>query len=48
MNEGFITINQFFLTTGAKFFERFPQFQAKIVNRKLQIHLALPRSRGMF
>ena len=48
VNERVVTINQFFLTTGAKFFERFPQFQGKIVNRKLQIHLALPPTGGMF
>lgn len=48
VNEGTVTIDQFFLTTGAKFFERFPQFQGKVVNRKLQIHLALPPFKGLF
>lgn len=48
VNEGIVTIDRFFLTTGDKFFERFPQFQGKVVNRKLQIHLALPPDRGLF
>ena len=48
VNEGIVTINQFFLTTGVKFFERFPQSQGKVVNRKLQIHLALPPTRELF
>ena len=46
VNEGAVTINQFFLTTGTKFFERFPQFQGNVVNRKLQIRLVLPPADG--
>lgn len=34
-----ITLTHFFLTTGEGFFARFPQFQGKVVNRKLQIPL---------
>lgn len=46
VTEGIVTINQFVLTTGTKFFERFPQYQGNIVNRKLQIHLVLPPVSG--
>lgn len=46
VTEGIVTINQFVLTTGTKFFERFPQYQGNIVNRKLQIHLVLPPASG--
>jgi len=35
----YVTITHFFLTTGEKFFERFPQFQGKVLNKKLQISL---------
>ncbi len=34
-----VTLTHLFLTTGEKFFTRFPQFQGKVVNRKLQIPL---------
>lgn len=34
-----VTLSHFFLTTGEKFFGRFPQFQGKILNKKLQIPL---------
>lgn len=34
-----VTLTHFFLTTGASFFERFPQFQGKVLNKKLQIPL---------
>ncbi len=34
-----VTLTHFFLTTGEKFFTRFPQFQGKVLNRKLQIPL---------
>jgi hypothetical protein len=34
-----VTITHFFLTTGEKFFLRFPQFQGKVLNKKLQIPL---------
>jgi hypothetical protein len=34
-----VTITHFFLTTGEKFFSRFPQFQGKVLNKKLQIPL---------
>lgn len=34
-----VTISHFFLTTGDCFFDRFPQFQGKVVNKKLQIPL---------
>lgn len=36
---GFVTITHFFMTTGAAFFTRFPQFQGKVLNKKLQIPL---------
>lgn len=34
-----VTLTHFYLTTGEKFFGRFPQFQGKVLNRKLQIRL---------
>lgn len=34
-----VTLTHFFLTTGQAFFQRFPQFQGKVLNRKLQIPL---------
>jgi hypothetical protein len=34
-----VKLTHFFLTTGADFFARFPQFQGKVLNRKLQIPL---------
>ncbi len=34
-----VTLTHFFLTTGKAFFGRFPQFQGRILNRKLQIPL---------
>lgn len=34
-----VNITNFFLTTGEIFFKRFPQFQGKIINKKLQIPL---------
>ena len=34
-----ITLTNFFLTTGESFFNRFTQFQGKVLNKKLQIHL---------
>ena len=34
-----VQITHFFLTTGAAFFSRFPQFQGKVLNKKLQIPL---------
>lgn len=36
---GRITLTNLFLTTGEVFFSRFPQFQGKILNKKLQIPL---------
>ena len=36
---GTVTLTHFFLTTGAAFFTRFPQFQGKVLNAKLQIPL---------
>lgn len=36
---GFIELTNFFLVTGAAFFSRFPQFQGKVLNAKLQIPL---------
>jgi hypothetical protein len=39
---GVITLTHFFLTTGEAFFTRFPQFQGKVLNKKLQI--PLPRT----
>ncbi|MED0707694.1 hypothetical protein [Aneurinibacillus aneurinilyticus] len=37
--EGMVRITHFFLTTGEDFFKRFPQFQGKVLNSKLQIPL---------
>jgi len=34
-----VTLTHFFLTTGKRFFYRFPQFQGKVLNKKLQIPL---------
>ena len=34
-----VTLTHLFLTTGESFFTRFPQFQGKVLNRKLQIPL---------
>lgn len=34
-----VTVTHFFLTTGEHFFNRFPQFGGKVLNRKLQIPL---------
>jgi len=34
-----VAITHFFLTTGEEFFSRFPQFQGKVLNKKLQIPL---------
>lgn len=34
-----VTLNRFYLTTGQGFFSRFPQFQGKVLNKKLQIPL---------
>lgn len=34
-----VTLTHFFLTTGEAFFSRFPQFQGKVLNAKLQIPL---------
>lgn len=34
-----VTLTHLFLSTGEKFFTRFPQFQGKILNKKLQIPL---------
>lgn len=34
-----IALTHFYLTTGEAFFSRFPQFQGKVVNKKLQIPL---------
>ncbi|RMG80291.1 MAG: restriction endonuclease, partial [Chloroflexi bacterium] len=34
-----VTLTHIFLTTGQKFFERFPQFQGNVLNKKLQIPL---------
>jgi hypothetical protein len=38
-DEGTVTLTRFYLTTGEAFFTRFPQFQGKVVNKKLQIPL---------
>lgn len=34
-----VTLTHLFVTTGEKFFTRFPQFQGKVLNKKLQIPL---------
>ena len=35
----YVTLTNLFLTTGESFFKRFPQFQGKVLNKKLQIPL---------
>lgn len=37
--KGMVQLTHFFLTTGAAFFSRFPQFRGKVLNAKLQIPL---------
>lgn len=37
---GMVTLTHFFLSTGETFFSRFPQFQGKVLNAKLQIPLS--------
>lgn len=39
LNGEFITVTHFFLSTGESFFDRFPQFGGKVINKKLQIPL---------
>lgn len=39
VTNGMVELTHFFLTTGEAFFSRFPQFQGKVVNSKLQIPL---------
>jgi hypothetical protein len=39
IRNGEVWLTHFFLTTGERFFTRFPQFQGKVLNRKLQIPL---------
>ncbi len=34
-----VTLKQFYITSGQHFFNRFPQFQGKVLNKKLQIPL---------
>jgi len=34
-----VTLTRFYLTTGRDFFGRFPQFQGRVLNKKLQIRL---------
>lgn len=34
-----VTLTRFYLTTGQQFFSRFPQFQGRVLNKKLQIPL---------
>ena len=34
-----VTLTHVYLTTGASFFDRFPQFGGKVLNKKLQIPL---------
>ena len=36
---GQVTLTRLILTTGESFFSRFPQFQGKVLNKKLQIPL---------
>jgi hypothetical protein len=38
-NDTVVTITHLFLSTGAAFFSRFPQFKGKVLNKKLQIPL---------
>ncbi len=40
-NGGQVTLTHLFVTTGERFFTRFPRFQGKVLNKKLQI--TLPR-----
>ena len=39
IQNGIVEITNFYLTTGERFFSRFPQFQGKVLNKKLQIPL---------
>jgi hypothetical protein len=39
VRNGKVTLRNFFLTTGEGFFSRFPQFQGRVLNAKLQIPL---------
>lgn len=39
VESGMVEITHLFLSTGAAFFTRFPQFQGKVLNAKLQIPL---------
>lgn len=39
MDRGNVILTHLFLTTGEQFFTRFPQFQGKLLNKKLQIPL---------
>ena len=39
IEDGIIALTHIFLTTGASFFARFPQFKGKVLNKKLQIKL---------
>lgn len=39
ISHGQVELTNFYLTTGEKFFTRFPQFQGKVINEKLQIPL---------
>lgn len=39
ITNGSVALTHFFLTTGAAFFTRFPQFQGNVLNTKLQIPL---------
>ena len=36
-----VMLTHLFLTTGEAFFSRFPQFQGKVLNKKLQIPLPI-------
>jgi hypothetical protein len=37
--KGKVNLSHLFVTTGQRFFDRFPQFQGKVLNKKLQIPL---------
>lgn len=39
ITDSIITLTHLFVTTGERFFDRFPQFQGKVLNKKLQIKL---------
>ena len=39
INNKRVTLTHLFVTTGERFFDRFPQFQGKVLNQKLQIRL---------